>query len=75
VSDEPVYLCTIDEFAGGPGASDDHVLRRMTLLAGILNKLGWDLASGTAPNFHELWAIRPETPGLGDNGGTPEAGG
>lgn len=73
MSSEPVYLCTIEEWAGA-GASEDHILRRMTLLAGILNRLGWDLASGTAPNFQELWAIRSEPPGLGDNAGTPEAG-
>ena len=60
MSDVPaIYLCTIDEFAG-PGKSDEHVLRRMTLLAGILRKLGWDLASGTEGRFHELWAIEPE---------------
>lgn len=56
---EPIYLCTIDEFAG-PGASDERILRKMTLLAGILRKLGWDLASGTEGRFQELWAMPPE---------------
>jgi hypothetical protein len=69
----PIYLCTMADLAG-PGASEDRVLGRMRLLAGILHKLGWDLASGVEPDFHELWALRPEFPGLGDNGGTPEAG-
>ena len=69
----PFYLCTMDEL-GAPGSSEERVLQRMHLLAEILHKLGWDLASGVEPDFHELWALRPEFPGLGDNGGTPEAG-
>jgi len=51
-----IYLCTMDELAG-PGASDERVLQRMNLLAGILQKLGFDLASGTERRYHELWAM------------------
>jgi len=56
MSKPQVYLCTMDELAG-PGASEERVLKRMHLLAGILNKLGWDLFSGMDGRFHELWAI------------------
>jgi len=59
MSEPQIYLCTMDELAG-PGAPEERVLGRMKLLAGILNKLGWDLASGTEGRFHELWAIRSE---------------
>ena len=69
----PIYLCTLEDLAG-PGASEERVLQRMHLLGEILHRLGWDMASGVEPDFHELWALRPELPGLGDNGGTPEAG-
>lgn len=55
----PVYLCTMDDMAG-PGASEERVLQRMHILAEILHKLGWDLASGVEPDFHELWAVPPE---------------
>lgn len=51
-----IYLCTMDELAG-PGASDERVLHRMNLLASVLRKLGWDLASGTEGRYHELWAL------------------
>ncbi len=75
----PIYLCTMDDLAGpgvsgSAGSNEERVLERMRLLAGILHRLGWDLASGVEPDFHELWALRPELPGLGDNGGIPEAG-
>ena len=33
-----------------------------------------DLASGVDPDFHQLWAPRPEFPRLGDNGRAPEVG-
>ena len=69
----PIRLCTMDDLAA-PGSSEERVLQRMELLADILHRLGWDMASGVAPDFHELWALRPEPPGLGDNGGAPEAG-
>ena len=59
MSEKPIYLCTMDELAG-TGASEERVLQRMRVLAGILRQLGWDLASGTEGRFHELWAIEPE---------------
>jgi hypothetical protein len=52
---KPIYLCTIDELAGA-SASDEHAARQMDLLASILQKLGYQLISGEAPKFHELWA-------------------
>jgi len=58
---EPIYLCTIDELAG-VGAGDDVALKRMRLLGSIMVKLGWTLASGVEPRFHELWALPPERP-------------
>jgi len=58
MSRRSIYLCTMDELAG-PGASEERVLQRMQLLAQILGKLGWDLASGTEGRYHELWAIEP----------------
>ena len=64
----PIYLCTMEELAG-PGASDERIDQRMQLLSDILRKLGWSLGSGVSPNFHELWALKPESPALGDNGG------
>jgi hypothetical protein len=53
----PIYLCTIDELVGASGPSDDeHAVKQMDLLASILQKLGYQLISGEAPRFHELWA-------------------
>jgi hypothetical protein len=65
----PVYLCGMDELAG-PGASEEHLMQRMGLLMHVLKQVGWALASGVVPNFHELWAVPPEPAGLGDNGRT-----
>jgi hypothetical protein len=55
VAGEPVFLCTQQELVGD--ADDDEALRQMEQLASILAKLGYHLASGTAPRFDELWAI------------------
>ena len=49
-----IYLCTLEQLVG---ASDDHrAAEQMDLLASILTKLGYQLISGEAPRFDELWA-------------------
>lgn len=53
--DEAIFLCTQEELVGD--ADDDEALRLMEQLASILGKLGYTLASGTAPRFDELWAM------------------
>jgi hypothetical protein len=53
----PIYLCTIDELVGESGPVDDErAVKQMALLGSILQKLGYQLISGEAPRFHELWA-------------------
>lgn len=56
---EPIYLCTMEELLGG--MDEERGNQQFSLLAGILDKLGYRLASGEPPNLHELWAI-PLTP-------------
>lgn len=53
--EDEIYLCTIQDLAGD--ANDDRATELMTLLGAILQKLGYQLASGRDPNFHELWAL------------------
>lgn len=53
-----IYLCTLDELVGS--ANDERAAEQMALLASILGKLGYQLMSGEAPRFHELWAARIE---------------
>jgi hypothetical protein len=50
----PIYLCTVEELVGT--SDDDRAAEQMALLASILGKLGYELISGEAPRFHELWA-------------------
>ena len=51
---DAVYLCTIDQLA--PGADDDQAMAQMQLLGDILHKLGFQMMSGVAPDFHQIWA-------------------
>lgn len=57
MSDSPIYLCTQQELVGD--ASDGRAVEQLELLASIVAKLGYQLMSGEAPRFHELWA-RPQ---------------
>jgi hypothetical protein len=55
----PIYLCTMDELVGD--ADDERATAQLALLGAILEKLGYRLISGEAPNFHELWAAHVGT--------------
>jgi hypothetical protein len=50
----PIYLCTLEELVGA--SDDERAAEQMALLASILGKLGYQLISGEAPKFNELWA-------------------
>ena len=50
----PIYLCTLEQLVGD--TDDERATEQMALLGSILEKLGYRLMSGQAPNFHELWA-------------------
>jgi hypothetical protein len=51
---EPTFLGTQQDLLD---ADDERALQEMKLLALILGKLGYRLASGTEPHIDELWAI------------------
>ena len=51
---QPIYLCTMEEFVGT--SDEDRAVKQLDLLASILQKLGYQLVSGQAPRFDELWA-------------------
>ena len=59
---EPVYLGTQQNLLAF--ADEELAMREMRLLAHVLEKLGYRLASGQAPAFHELWAIPLPPPDL-----------
>jgi hypothetical protein len=50
----PIYLCTLEQLVGS--ADDERAAEQLALLASILKKLGYELMSGEAPRFNELWA-------------------
>jgi hypothetical protein len=54
----PVYLGTLDQL---DTASADETAR-LSWLASTLATLGFQLMSGKAPNYHELWAARVPAP-------------
>jgi hypothetical protein len=52
---EPVYLGTQQSLLAF--ADDELAMREMRLLMHVLEKVGYRLASGVEPDFHQLWAI------------------
>lgn len=56
VPDE-IYLCTFDELF--EGLSQPERNRQFALLTTLVQKLGYQIASGRDPNFHEMWALSP----------------
>lgn len=59
-ADTRIYLCGLDELT--EGLSDDQATGQMARLGAILSKLGYQLQSGEAPRFNELWAERSAPP-------------
>lgn len=57
---EPIYLCTQDELFDT--VDEERAMAQMRLLASIVEKLGYRLASGEAPNYDELWALPADPP-------------
>ena len=51
---EPVFLGTQQDLLD---ADDERALQEMKLLAFVLRKLGYALASGPEPHIEELWAM------------------
>jgi hypothetical protein len=51
---EPVFLGTQQELLD---ADDERAVQEMKLLASVLGKLGYSLASGPQPHIDELWAM------------------
>ena len=49
-----IYLCKMDDLVRN--ADDQRASELMTLLSGILNKLGFQLVSGQDPHFDDLYA-------------------
>lgn len=49
-----IYLCSLQQLVGD--VDDDRATDQMALLGSILEKLGFRLMSGVAPNVDELWA-------------------
>ena len=58
---EPIFLCTQDQWID-PGASEDRAVEQLALLGRICERLGYQMMSGVAPNFHEIWARRVGEP-------------
>lgn len=54
------YLCKFNELVDG--MDDGRAGEQFTLLASILDKLGYELASGPATRIDELWALKKEWP-------------
>ena len=54
---DEIYLCTFDELFErlSPPQRNPHFARLTTLV----QKLGYQIASGRDPNFHEVWALSP----------------
>jgi hypothetical protein len=55
---EPIFLGTMQQLL--QAQNDDEVMRQLNVIALVIEKLGYRLASGQAPNFHELWAMPSE---------------
>ncbi|MBY0493146.1 MAG: hypothetical protein K2Y23_02910 [Cyanobacteria bacterium] len=55
---EPIFLGTMQQLL--EAASDEEAARQLRVLANVLSRLDYRLASGQEPKFHELWAMQIE---------------